>query len=424
MAGSSPLARGLPDMTADLAGAVGIIPARAGFTGPCASSPPRGTDHPRSRGVYSSTGRGATPRRGSSPLARGLHALITMLGVRPGIIPARAGFTATGAARGPSCRDHPRSRGVYRNRWHHWTSQWGSSPLARGLHMRIVSDDPRIGIIPARAGFTPVETRGEDQDEDHPRSRGVYLKVRQIRSCAGGSSPLARGLPAHPRAHPLPDRIIPARAGFTDLQGQHVRVAQDHPRSRGVYFGSPALRVTQLGSSPLARGLLPVGARERDDVRIIPARAGFTVTPKCISISSRGSSPLARGLPRPVAGAGLGAGIIPARAGFTRGADENRPVPRDHPRSRGVYGDTHENIPEIIGSSPLARGLRATTLFVRRRRRIIPARAGFTRLRDLDLDRRRDHPRSRGVYALAEWAVWTDLGSSPLARGLLFTEGE
>ena len=50
------------------------------------------------------------------------------------------------------------------------------------------------------------------------------------------------------------------------------------------------------------------------------------------------------------------------------------------------------------GSSPLARGLHL--------------------MRGYPIARSVDHPRSRGVYAVAEWAVWTDLGSSPLARGL------
>ena len=51
-----------------------------------------------------------------------------------------------------------------------------------------------------------------------------------------------------------------------------------------------------VGSSPLARGLLPVWARPEDLIRIIPARAGFTFTrPACTAVQ------------------------------------------RDHPRSRGVY---------------------------------------------------------------------------------------
>ena len=51
-------------------------------------------DHPRSRGVYiDALDRNQTPP-GSSPLARGLLLLLPHIGVALGIIPARAGFTS------------------------------------------------------------------------------------------------------------------------------------------------------------------------------------------------------------------------------------------------------------------------------------------------------------------------------------------
>ena len=53
-----------------------------------------------------------------------------------------------------------------------------------------------IRIIPARAGFTLRENAREYEEEDHPRSRGVYLKSLADRDLKAGSSPLARGLPA------------------------------------------------------------------------------------------------------------------------------------------------------------------------------------------------------------------------------------
>ncbi len=50
----------------------------------------------------------------------------------------------------------------------------------------------------------------------------------------------------------------------------------------------------------------------------------------------------------------------------------------DHPRSRGVYTIADLVIEAAEGSSPLARGLRRHKLQVTHSRRIIPARAGFT----------------------------------------------
>ena len=151
--------------------------------------------------------------------------------------------------------------------------------------------------------------------------------------------------------------IIPARAGFTPARGRQYVPGGDHPRSRGVYTRSPS------GCS-----------HER---RIIPARAGFT----------------------------------------TRSATRSLTV-WDHPRSRGVYTLGIYSLTLSSGSSPLARGLPRIVLNVDRRRRIIPARAGFTTLATRSTGTLTDHPRSRGVYQPPRSAPPGILGSSPLARGL------
>ena len=51
--------------------------------------------------------------------------------------------------------------------------------------------------------------------------------------------------------------------------------------------------------------------------------------------------------------------------------------------------------------------------------RIIPARAGFTTVSASLMRTRADHPRSRGVYYMLANVLYSLLGSSPLARGLL-----
>ena len=72
-------------------------------------------------------------------------------------------------------------------------------------------------------------------------------------------------------------RIIPARAGFTNEFKSKVITAQDHPRSRGVYFVGNNLLGEWEGSSPLARGLLENREGIVPNIGIIPARAGFTI---------------------------------------------------------------------------------------------------------------------------------------------------
>ena len=152
----------------------------------------------------------------------------------------------------------------------------GSSPLARGLLNCRRYMCSSCGIIPARAGFTKQQFSTMAIQWDHPRSRGVYRKIRATASNMQGSSPLARGLPLHIPAE-LPDaRIIPARAGFTRFVVNTVHYLPDHPRSRGVYDSKQKLDDFESGSSPLARGLPGVLIISARAVGIIPARAGFT----------------------------------------------------------------------------------------------------------------------------------------------------
>ena len=294
---------------------------------------------------------------GSSPLARGLPPPTGAGGHATGIIPARAGFTARQPSRCRQSPDHPRSRGVYRYRGRSGLVLAGSSPLARGLQPEVSEDCRQPGIIPARAGFTRRLSSRRTTTRDHPRSRGVYLRLPPPGTGGAGSSPLARGLRPASSRPPGCCRIIPARAGFT---------AQASPRS--------------------------------PQPRIIPARAGFTsrrLWRSCLAWDhprSRGVYPVRRAPPRVLLG------IIPARAGFTYPLARPAQDPRDHPRSRGVYPHSLPAVFGTLGSSPLARGLHPRLLFQHQRMGIIPARAGFTAGPRVRIVPPQDHPRSRGVY--------------------------
>ena len=336
MVGSSPLARGLRAGAFLARPPVGIIPARAGFTGGGGLRRGRDGDHPRSRGVYSLVPPGSTSVAGPSPLALGVPAASASATAPAGSIPARAGFTRDHRGRAHGGRDHPRSRGVYARREVVRALYAGSSPLARGLPYARPAGLISSRIIPARAGFTGWEKNSEETSD--------------------GSSPLARGLQGH---HALQQghvriiparagftlstsrspavRIIPARAGFTGNPSRPPGAASDHPRSRGVYRRAPATSAMSRGSSPLARGLLARHVSAPMIERIIPARAGFTRSPMSWAAAAR-----------------------------------------DHPRSRGVYLIFSCAPARMPGSSPLARGLRQGLRGPGGQRGIIPARAGFT----------------------------------------------
>ena len=196
-------------------------------------------------------------------------------------------------------KDHPRSRGVYRHGHRPSLRRGGSSPLARGLLQFGSRTSSSRRIIPARAGFTCVGRIGVLGVKDHPRSRGVYGSFRGRAACGWGSSPLARGLLLGDAGPAAGARIIPARAGFTVIHGADILSTRDHPRSRGVYPRPAGGQLRELGSSPLARGLLDDGRSRARQPGIIPARAGFTAHILGTTQQVVGSSPLARGLLRP-----------------------------------------------------------------------------------------------------------------------------
>ena len=212
--------------------------------------------------------------------------------------------------------DHPRSRGVYKTHDAQHTNSPGSSPLARGLQEIVNAELKTIRIIPARAGFTRDSLSRSLPSGDHPRSRGVYSLPHFPYPPRVGSSPLARGLLRMGAVARAAKRIIPARAGFTTRRATSPPSGKDHPRSRGVYRTLVRAETGAEGSSPLARGLRSRSSPPYGPGWIIPARAGFTHVDSPPIFALR---------------------IIPARAGFT-GRPGPRPTPApDHPRSRGVY---------------------------------------------------------------------------------------
>ena len=94
---------------------------------------------------------------------------------------------------------------------------------------------------------------------------------------------------------------------------------------------------------------------------------------------------------------------------------------RDHPRSRGEYAVEVGVADDDGGSSPLSRGIRGADSPRHRQRRIIPALAGNTDQSQWTWSTSKDHPRSRGEYATEPGCGVPGFGSSPLSRGILNT---
>ena len=194
---------------------MGIIPALAGNTESWGCGRYEHQDHPRSRGEYIHECRGGGPHGGSSPLSRGIRGTIGPRMTCPGIIPALAGNTGSQKATDQVGRDHPRSRGEYQALLDPVVLTAGSSPLSRGIPVGGSGCGLDPGIIPALAGNTRSDVFSTGWTGDHPRSRGEYAVAVLFCTHGVGSSPLSRGIRIRVKTEVQMDGIIPALAGNT-----------------------------------------------------------------------------------------------------------------------------------------------------------------------------------------------------------------
>ena len=91
----------------------------------------------------------------------------------------------------------------------------GSSPHTRGA----LDDSDQYSIdgriIPAYAGSTAGDERGEGLRGDHPRIRGEHYACTVVTELGEGSSPHTRGAHLKEGQNSGGPRIIPAYAGST-----------------------------------------------------------------------------------------------------------------------------------------------------------------------------------------------------------------
>ena len=171
-------------------------------------------------------------------------------------------------------------------------------------------------------------------------------------------------------------RIIPARAGQTPPNSPFRRFHPDHPRACGAN-GMVAVANRQIrGSSPRVRGKLHGKLELESRRRIIPARAGQTANFRATLWSNA-----------------------------------------DHPRACGANRRIYGRVPVAFGSSPRVRGTPGVERIHVDLPRIIPARAGQTRLPARQPRHRPDHPRACGANTIAVRVDVSDAGSSPRVRG-------
>ena len=172
LAGSSPRVRGkrrgpcarLPDRR--------LIPARAGKTGMTLMTRIASAAHPRACGENIVSPVCLRSWNGSSPRVRGKQRRRQPPRGRRGLIPARAGKTPKAVAAHVDMRAHPRACGENPESRGGPCGHEGSSPRVRGKRQSCPPHSYAAGLIPARAGKTATRTPDPGPMGAHPRACG------------------------------------------------------------------------------------------------------------------------------------------------------------------------------------------------------------------------------------------------------------
>ena len=196
-----------------------------------------------------------------------------------------------------------------------------------------------------------------------------------------GSSPRMRGTPRRQQWNRLIRRFIPAHARNSS-DGYRDRVMRDgtSTRTAGNSTPSPVDSAVSSGSSPRMRGTQRRRQAAPGPFRFIPAHAGTSIRAAFGQRAITGSSPRMRGTQ------------------YHRGTVV-------HPQR------LHRFIPAHAGNS------RARVVNLDAHRRFIPAHAGNSRMGDFHLMPLPVHPRACGELPTLADALGVLLGSSPRMRG-------
>ena len=210
----------------------------------------------------------------------------------------------------------------------------------------------------------------------HPRAGGENVVPQITWRRGNGSSPRGRGKPIRDTRVRRRERLIPARAGKTLTSHDAASGLRAHPRAGGENAMQAMWDERDSGSSPRGRGKRFGSARVRAEAGLIPARAGKTT-------SSRAAKRWRTAHPR-------------------AGGENNAPTRFNRSRP---------------GSSPRGRGKRLLLGVQEQLGGLIPARAGKTVKRVLVDWTLAAHPRAGGENLVQARRIREEVGSSPRGRG-------
>ncbi len=254
----------------------------------------------------------------------------------------------------------------------------GPSPRVRGR--RFMSEHPALmqRAIPAGAGPTGAGRRSHRAQAGHPRGCGADLVADVPGEAADGPSPRVRGRLCGCGRPPRHRGAIPAGAGPTGGAAPGWGCPAGHPRGCGADVLGHLLVRRQLGPSPRVRG-----RREEAEGALRPARA------------------------------------IPAGAGPTAPFPKTAWSKGGHPRGCGADDRDGRHVSSDGGPSPRVRGRRHPRVQQGHRAGAIPAGAGSTIARVVEVVDERGHPRGCGVDIEGLKCRSTCSGPSPRVRGRL-----
>ena len=234
--------------------------------------------HPRAGGENERRRSRRRGRPGSSPRGRGKRIADLVEVIAERLIPARAGKTKVSGISSPTGTAHPRAGGENRHCPPPLIPYAGSSPRGRGKRPPHGAGSEPIRLIPARAWKTRSSRRPSPPLTAHPRAGGKNITAVWDGIVTVGSSPRGRGKHCEPVECSVIAGLIPARAGKTASMPLDSTVIGAHPRAGGENSRSSRTFVSWLGSSPRGRGKHQVWRCYEEHSRLIPARAGKTVT--------------------------------------------------------------------------------------------------------------------------------------------------
>ena len=168
-------------------------------------------------------------------------------------------------------------RGEYTHETRASVTELGSPPLARGIPPIDPHRTKDGRITPACAGNTVFFFISAIGEEDHPRLRGEYSRKCPTNHILRGSPPLARGIHLDFLDFVRAVRITPACAGNTLSPKNKGRQTEDHPRLRGEYKERAKKSRPSWGSPPLARGIPPTITNVEPISGITPLARGIHV---------------------------------------------------------------------------------------------------------------------------------------------------